>query len=44
MGTQLTLALQDPENDTYSMVQYSLESQSRSDQQPNEEHHNKITG
>lgn len=44
MGTQLTLALQDPENDTYSLVQYSLESQSRSDQQPNEEHHNKITG
>ncbi|KAK7176247.1 hypothetical protein R3I93_000492 [Phoxinus phoxinus] len=44
MGTQLTLALQDPENDTYSLVQYSLENQSRSDQQPNEEHHNKITG
>ncbi|KAG1960440.1 WD repeat-containing protein [Pimephales promelas] len=44
MGTQLTLALQDPENDSYSLVQYSLKSQSRSDQQPNEEHHNKITG
>ncbi|XP_016135531.1 WD repeat-containing protein 97 [Sinocyclocheilus grahami] len=44
MGTQLSLALQDPENDTYSLVQYSLESQSRSDQQPNEKHHNKITG
>ncbi|KAF4110969.1 WD repeat-containing protein 97 isoform X2 [Onychostoma macrolepis] len=44
MGTQLTLALQVPENDTYSLVQYSLDSQSRSDQQPNEKHHNKITG
>ncbi|XDV18079.1 hypothetical protein PO909_023850 [Leuciscus waleckii] len=44
MGTQLTLALQDPENDTYSLVQYSLENQSRSDQQPYEEHHSKITG
>ncbi|XP_050971650.1 WD repeat-containing protein 97 isoform X2 [Labeo rohita] len=44
MGTQLTFALQDPENDSYSLVQYSLESQSRTDQHPNEKHHNKITG
>ncbi|XP_067306393.1 WD repeat-containing protein 97 [Pseudorasbora parva] len=44
LGTKLTFYLQDPENKTYSLVQYSLESQSRSDQQPNEEHHNKITG
>ncbi|XP_059389208.1 WD repeat-containing protein 97 isoform X2 [Carassius carassius] len=44
MGTQLIVASQDPENDTYSLVQYSLESQSRSDQKPNEKHHNKITG
>ncbi|XP_043101540.1 WD repeat-containing protein 97 [Puntigrus tetrazona] len=43
-GTQITLALQDPENDTYSLVQYCLERQRRSDQQPNEKHHNKITG
>nr|XP_055062862.1 WD repeat-containing protein 97 isoform X2 [Misgurnus anguillicaudatus] len=44
MGTQLILVLQDPENDIYKLVQYSLDSQSRSDSQPNEDHLNKITG
>ncbi|XP_057197521.1 uncharacterized protein LOC130558855 isoform X2 [Triplophysa rosa] len=44
MGTQLILALQNPENDICSLVQYSLESQRRSDHQPNDDHHHKITG
>nr|XP_017212558.1 WD repeat-containing protein 97 isoform X1 [Danio rerio]XP_021333610.1 WD repeat-containing protein 97 isoform X1 [Danio rerio] len=44
LGTQLILALEDPENKTDSLVQHSLDSQTRYDQQPSERHHKKITG
>ncbi|XP_051552180.1 WD repeat-containing protein 97 [Myxocyprinus asiaticus] len=44
MGTQLTLALQEPENYTYSLVQYNLEKQSRYDHPFKEDPYIKITG